>query len=135
MSAVRSPVPEDAELFEFWTVRLDASRAALGASGELDLAAVRELRRMLITHERSGRVFIRLDLSAVTFMDCSCLAILASIHRRLLAVNGQLILTEVSEPVARLLVLTGLDAILLSTAMHDGLHSLTEVRPAIGARP
>lgn len=95
---------------------LDAHRASLTASGELDLAAACDLSQMIATHCAAGRRYVRLDLSGVTFMDCTCLGVLVAAHFRLLAANGNLILTGVMPPVSTLFFLTGLDHTLLATA-------------------
>lgn len=94
--------------FSLMVSRLDPTRASLTASGEFDLAAAMDLSAALHVQQASGRKFIRLDLSAVTFMDCVCLGVLVRAHSRLGAANGQLLLTNVSGPVLRLLTLTDL---------------------------
>jgi len=114
MQVVPSP-PADPGAFSFAVAGSDPSRVSLTATGELDLAAVGDLAALLALHEAAGRTFIRLDLSAVTFMDCSCLGVLVGVHHHLDQRKGQLILTDVSAPVARLLAVTGLSAELLVT--------------------
>lgn len=122
MQALRSP-PSTDTAFSFAVLRVDPSRASLSASGELDLAAVGELTALLAAHESAGRAFIRLDLSAVTFMDCSCLGVLVAAHYRLRAAHGQLILTCSSGPVIKLISLTHLEDTLLAT-IDDDDHQL-----------
>ena len=100
----------------FEVVRVSGSRASLRAAGELDLAAVEGLSSILAAQLAAGRRFIRLDLSAVTFIDCSCLGVLVAAHHRLRGTRGQLLLTDVSGPVVRLLDLTGMAAVLLTTS-------------------
>jgi len=107
--------------FSFAVVRVDPSRASLSAAGELDLAAVHDLAATLAVQEAAGRTFIRLDLSQVSFLDCTCLAVLVSAHNRLRAAGGQLILTDVSRPVVRLLTVTELVHKLLTTREPDSL--------------
>jgi|SRR5690348_5649284 len=118
MHVVRSP-PSEIAAFSFAVVRVDPSRASLAAAGELDLAARDDLAALLAAEEAVGRTFIRLDLSKVTFMDCSCLGTLVAAHCRLLNRGGQLILTDVSGPVTRLLRATELAGRLLSTCEPD----------------
>lgn len=115
MHVLPSPLPT-LHAFAFGVARTDETRASLSASGELDLAATQDLVEMLAAQEAAGRTFIRLDLSAVTFMDCSCLGILVGAHYRLRAAGGQLILTSSSGPVTRLLSATHLEDVLLADA-------------------
>jgi anti-anti-sigma factor len=114
MHVIRSPSPV-AAAFSFTVVRVDPSRASLAASGELDLAAVQHLAALMAVQEDVGRRFIRLDLSAVTFMDCSCLGVLLEVHLRLQEQGGQLILTDISSQVARLLATTDPTSTLLTS--------------------
>ncbi len=58
---------------------------------------------------------MRLDLSAVTFCDCAGLGVLVQAHHRFLAVRGTLLLIDVSPRMARLLTITALDEVLLTT--------------------
>jgi anti-sigma B factor antagonist len=115
MQVVPSP-SADPPAFWFAVARSDSSRVSLAATGELDLAAVEDLAALMALHEAAGRTFFRFDLSGVTFMDCSCLGVLVGVHHRLNLRQGQLILTDVSAPVARLLAVTGLAARLLVTS-------------------
>jgi anti-anti-sigma factor len=112
MYVVPRPLPET-PAYSFAVLRVDATRASLAAVGELDLAAVGELEALMAAHE--DRSFIRLDLSAVTFMDCSCLGVHVGVHQRLRLRQGQLILTDLSAPVARLLAVTARSTDLLTS--------------------
>lgn len=83
-------------------------RSMLRLQGELDVCS-RELLRPAIASLAGQRGMRRLilDLSGLTFADCSGLSVLIWAHK-LLAERGQeLIITGVGEPVLRLLVLTG----------------------------
>lgn len=107
MLTVQSPLPE-AAAFSFAVAEVDPSHASLMAIGELDIAATGDLVAILTAQEAAGRTSIVLDLSAVTFMDCACLGILVGARQRLTALGGDLLMTNVSKPVLRLLRLTGL---------------------------
>jgi anti-anti-sigma factor len=116
--------------------RFDPDHASLRAAGELDLAAAGPLADLLHqTVEVAGRRFIRLDLSEVAYMDCSCLGVLVGAHCRLRAIGGQLTLTSVSGAVDRLVRLTHLDQ-RLQTAEEPtepaglGARSPRQLRPA-----
>ena len=103
----------------FTTIREDRSRALVRVVGDWDLANADALAALLDEHDRAGRRFVRLDVSAVTFLDCACLEVLVAAHRRLLAARGTLVLTGVPARLTRLLRLAGLDGVLLTTSVSD----------------
>jgi anti-sigma B factor antagonist len=94
--------------FRLTVVDADPLRATIRAAGELDLAASGPLAELLAQQQIEGRRVISLDLSEVTFLDCSCLSVLVTAHHRLLERHGLLVLAEVDGCVARILRLTGL---------------------------
>jgi anti-anti-sigma factor len=83
----------------------------LQLAGEVDMASVPLL------HETYGEVCgesgsgLIIDLSGVTFLDSSGLAILISIHEELEARGAQLTILAPTPPVRRLFGLTGLDSV------------------------
>jgi anti-sigma B factor antagonist len=101
------------------TIRQNHTRVLVRALGEWDLANADILAEMLDAHRKAGRRFVRLDLSAVTFLDGTCLSVLVTAHRRLLAARGTLVLTGVTPRVMRLLSLAGLDAVLFTASLSD----------------
>ena len=104
------------------TVRFDATRALIRVAGELDLSTAAPLWAVLRGHLNSGRRFLRLDVSGVTFLDATALTGITSAHRDLLANRGTLVITGVRTIVARVLRLTGLDEVLFiggSRSDHD----------------
>ena len=124
MVAVPHPTTWTALGFELVVVGTDPLRATVRASGALDLAARDSIVEVLGRQRDSGRVIVRLELTEVTFMDCSCLRVLVEEHQRFLAARGQLLLTGVGPPTNRLLKLTGVDQILFAEA---GLPDLDDV--------
>lgn len=98
--------------FEFTVLAADALRARVRASGALDLSARDSIVEVLERLRDSGRVLVRLELTDVSFMDCSCLGALVEEHRRFVDARGQLVLTGAGPRVSRLLTLTGLDQVL-----------------------
>lgn len=98
--------------FELTVVGADALRAKVRASGALDLSARDSIVEVLGRQRDSGRLIVRLELTDVTFMDCSCLGAVVEEHRRFLDARGQLVLTGVGPRTSRLLALTGLDQVL-----------------------
>lgn len=95
--------------YELTVVEVDPLRAAICAVGEFDLAACHDLAAVLQQQTDAGRRTVRLDLSQVTFLDCSCLGVLVAAHRRFVSAHGLLVLTGVEGAVARLLTLTHLE--------------------------
>jgi anti-anti-sigma factor len=83
-------------------------RAVLAARGELDAysapALDEHVARLLGEDARN----IVLDLSETAFLDSSGLRAILTAQRRLSAAHGQLVLRAPSEPVSRLLEITGL---------------------------
>ena len=113
------------------TIRQDRSRALIRAVGEWDLANAEVLGELLDEQEQAGRRFVRLDVSAVTFFDCACIEVLVAAHQRLLAARGTLVLTGVPARLTRLLHVTGLDDVLLTTNVSDlDAHTDRVVMPA-----
>ncbi|MFE5581600.1 STAS domain-containing protein [Kitasatospora sp. NPDC056531] len=75
--------------------------------GEIDLATAPRLRCRLAAAFEAHREVV-LDLSEVTFMDCSGLGILGQARNQADRCGRRLVLRGVGHPVARLLKLTGL---------------------------
>ena len=94
------------------TARCDRLRALIKVTGELDLRTAAPLWAVLQGHVNSGRRFLRLDVSGVTFLDPTALTGITAIHRELLHRRGTLVITGVRSLVARVLRVTGLDAVL-----------------------
>lgn len=94
------------------TVRLDREGANIKVSGELDHSTAAPLWAVLQSHVASGRRFLRLDLSNVTFLDATALTGITRVHQELLARRGTLVVTGVRSLVGRVLRLTGLDEVL-----------------------
>jgi anti-sigma B factor antagonist len=94
------------------TVRCDRLRALIKVTGELDLGTAAPLWAVLDGHVKSGRRFVRLDVSGVTFLDATALTGITQAHRDLLRRRGTLVITGVRSLVARVLGMTGLDEVL-----------------------
>jgi anti-anti-sigma factor len=81
--------------------------AIVAVRGELDCATAPRLRAALDGLDAVGRI-VRIDLSATDFMDCAGVGVLVVSHRRLSHLGGELVLVSPSDPVRRVLELTGL---------------------------
>lgn len=125
MVVVQTLIAKSAVGFELTVTDLGPWRAAICAAGEFDLAAREALTEVLRDQEEAHRRVVRLDLSQVTFLDCSCLGVLVTAHQRLLELHGLLVLTGVEAQVARMLRLTGLDDYFFTDrADHDPASSV-----------
>ena len=88
------------------TSRSPATWSVVSPTGDLDIAALPDLRGLLHPHlVDPSRDVVVVDLTHVTFMDCSALGILMGARARL---GGRLWLRGVPPSVAWLLQLTGL---------------------------
>jgi anti-sigma B factor antagonist len=133
MCPVQSPAFNAPTSFALSTVSLDRRSVWLRAAGELDLAAAGDLALLFQRQADAGRCFVWLDLSQVTFLDCSCLGVLVSARHRFLAAGGTFTLCGVSARVEWLLTLTGLHATLFTdTAVSDPHHPVRAASPASG---
>lgn len=100
------------------SARGNGRSALLHVAGEVDLASAQRLERALEGELAAGHVYLRLDLSGVTFVDTAALAALRRAHERFLAARGTLVLIGISPTVARLLQVTGQDRVLLIADPH-----------------
>lgn len=89
-------------------LKLDVSEnpAAVSADGQIDAHTAPSLEKAL--DGLAAEATVSLDLSQVTFIDSSGLRVIVRTHKRLAETGGQLVIAEPSEPVMRLLEITGL---------------------------
>jgi anti-anti-sigma factor len=107
------------------TTLADRLRALVKVSGELDVSTAAPLWAVLRGHVDSGRRFLRLDMSGVTFLDATALTGITTVHRDLLQRRGTLVITGARSLVARVLRVTGLDEVLfVSGPRADDDHTL-----------
>lgn len=87
---------------------IDGSRAVLAIRGELDAYTAPGLEEQVSKLMTDGARAIVLDLSETGFLDSSGLRAILTSQRRLNEADGELRLRHASEPVTRLLEITGL---------------------------
>jgi len=85
--------------------------AAVAVRGELDIRSAPDLRAWLTKALDDGAHQLVIDLAQVAFMDSSGLGVLVGAHKRLARLGGRLSVVGVSEPVGRLLSVTGLSRV------------------------
>jgi anti-anti-sigma factor len=98
--------------FDMQVLFVDAAHVTLRLHGDFDLAATDLFAAVIGHHIATGHRYVRLDLSGLTFLDCTGLRALVAMHQQLDASGGRLTLARVGARTARLLRLTLLDEVL-----------------------
>lgn len=108
-TAPRPPedLPLTADFPSVETVRYDDRRAAVAVHGDLDVSTAAELWSVLQRHLTAGRRYLRVDLSAVKFIDAAAVTAIVEVHHEAMYRRGSLVLVGVTPPVAKVLTLTG----------------------------
>jgi len=102
------PLPDPADLLHLAVVVVDEGTGIVAhVSGEVDMATCGRLRDAIEPHLGPGQRVV-LDLSGVTFMDSSCLAVLEQARTTLTEDGGSLILRNPSKAARHLLSVTGM---------------------------
>ncbi|MEZ0071395.1 STAS domain-containing protein [Planotetraspora sp. GP83] len=92
------------------TVETANQHAIARPCGEIDIATAEDLKKALEpTIQQTAISQLEVDMSRVSFMDCSGLRVLFMFKRRLQEAGGAFTLTNVTPAVDRLLSTTGLD--------------------------
>ncbi len=86
----------------------EGPRTILAVSGEVDLATAPNLRQRVVQAIDDGARQVVVDLSDVGFMDSTGLGVLIGGLKRLRQRDGNLVVVSPSEPVAKILEVTGL---------------------------
>ncbi|MEV5343161.1 anti-sigma factor antagonist [Streptomyces sp. NPDC052676] len=121
-------------------IEADGGRTRVSVAGELGLEVGEELRRALraaLAHTDEG---IDLDLSDVSFCDCSGLNVLLAVREQALAEGKSVTLGRISSVVERLLSLTGTLPLFLPAAEVNGTEQelgmeVVQLRRAMQTRP
>jgi anti-sigma B factor antagonist len=90
-------------------VQQDGGRATIAVTGEIDLTSAPQLDDQVMSLIDGGASTIVIDLSGVSFMDSTGLRVLLKASKLLVGAGGALELKDPSEPVQRLLEVSGLD--------------------------
>src|SRR3954465_7717932 len=107
--------------FTVTTTRCDHIRAHIEVRGGPDSAAAEILQAVLDGHIRAGRLYLRVDMGGATTADQPSLQVLSSVHHRLLAARGTLIITAVSRALAQVLATVDASLLVLPVNVADGL--------------
>jgi anti-anti-sigma factor len=112
-----------------WSIRPGSAVATVEVGGELDLESGAYLRDLLRCIMRARGAHLAVDLSGVTFIDCSGVNALLASWRDARGLGGWLRVVEASRCVRRLVDLTGLQRALGVTAPLSG-PSAEQARPS-----
>ncbi|HEY0936755.1 MAG TPA: STAS domain-containing protein, partial [Trebonia sp.] len=96
--------------------------------GECDAGSTAALRESLLGVLAANPARVVLDLSGLDFLDCAGARVLVAVGRRATLLGGTLAVAALTDPVARLLQVTGLGARLAVFPAVDA--ALAAVRPA-----
>ena len=80
---------------------------SIKVSGEVDAHSCEEMRAALVAAFADGQRTIAVDLADVSFIDSSGLRVLISAYKNAEEAGGSLVVVAPSEPVVRLLEITG----------------------------
>jgi anti-anti-sigma factor len=108
---VRRAVAADADSQLRVTITIDGAQLVLAVRGEIDLATAPLLEATIRAAIDQGCTQIRVDAGGVVFMDCAGLRSVLGAAQRLGRNGGDLVIRSPSAQVARLLDLTGMEAI------------------------
>jgi anti-sigma B factor antagonist len=86
-------------------------RHVVSVAGEIDLFTAPELKQRLSSLIDSGRRLLVIDLSETTFLDSTALGALIGAVKRLRAHDGELVIVNRDETIAKTFEITGLDQI------------------------
>jgi len=91
------------------TTTREGSSVLIGVAGELDAYSVPSLEELASSLKSDGHSHFTLDLSQTTFIDSSGLRALLGLHAEIVRSGaGEMVLKAPSDPVVRLLAITGL---------------------------
>jgi anti-sigma B factor antagonist len=86
-------------------------RHVVSVGGEIDLFTAPDLKQRLLELIDSGQRHIVIDLSETTFLDSTALGVLIGALKRLRAHDGELVIVNRDQSIAKTFEITGLDQI------------------------
>ncbi|MDT4917725.1 MAG: hypothetical protein QOH89_2425 [Pseudonocardiales bacterium] len=117
------------DLLAIETVHCDHRSASISVRGDLDVSTAAQLWSVLQEQLTAGRRFLRLDLSAVTFVDAAAITAILEVHHEALYRRGTLVLVGVTPLVTKVLSLTGASDLLFIAGPRSGTDRPNPARP------
>ncbi|HEV3228069.1 MAG TPA: STAS domain-containing protein [Solirubrobacteraceae bacterium] len=102
-------------------------RHVVSVAGEIDLFTAPELKQRLVSLIDSGQRHIVIDLSETTFLDSTGLGVLIGAVKRLRGQDGELVIVNRDESIAKTFEITGLDQIFtIRSTREEALGAFTD---------
>jgi anti-sigma B factor antagonist len=101
-------VPSD---FKVTDEKLDEQRRVVAVSGEIDLFTAPEFKQCVTDLIEAGASQVVIDLTQTTFLDSTGLGVLIGAVKRLRGRDGELVIVNTDETIAKTFEITGLDQI------------------------
>ncbi|HEX6022252.1 MAG TPA: STAS domain-containing protein [Solirubrobacter sp.] len=83
----------------------------VAVQGEIDLFTAPEFKQRVAQTIDAGATHVIVDLTETTFIDSSSLGVLIGAHRRLLRLQGRLVVVCNNDAIAKTFRITGLDGV------------------------
>jgi anti-sigma B factor antagonist len=83
----------------------------VAVTGEIDLFTAPEFKQRVSAPIDAGATYVIVDLTDTTFIDSSSLGVLIGAHRRLLRLQGRLVVVCNNDAIAKTFRITGLDGV------------------------
>ena len=98
---------------------LGEGRHVVAVQGEIDLFTAPELKKTLADAIENGATHVVVDLSETSFLDSTALGVLIGAVKRLRSRDGQLVIVNTDQNIAKTFEITGLDQIFTILATRD----------------
>ena len=91
--------------------QLDGDTHIVAVTGEIDLFTAPEFKQRVSAPIDGGRRHVIVDLTETTFIDSSSLGVLIGAHRRLIRLQGRLVVVCRNDAIIKTFRITGLDGV------------------------
>jgi anti-sigma B factor antagonist len=91
----------------------------VAVTGEIDLFTAPEFKQRVSAPIDAGATHVIVDLTGTTFIDSSSLGVLIGAHRRLLRLQGRLVVVCNNDAIMKTFRITGLDGVFTIVATLD----------------
>ena len=90
---------------------VDDETHIVAVAGEIDLFTAPEFKQRVSAPIDAGRTHVIVDLAETTFIDSSSLGVMIGAHRRLLRLDGSLVIVCENDAIVKTFRITGLDSV------------------------